>query len=67
MIAGKYAVSIQYGGGYHYFVWTGDDKAEWEKMFTQQEHNAKAKTLKIKKGAKPKAIAWQRNDNPGYG
>ena len=24
MIAGQYAVSIQWGAGHHYFVWTGD-------------------------------------------
>lgn len=59
MKAGGYAVSVQWGAGYHYFVYTGDS-LDTAKLVTKQ--NKKWCLAYNKKGAKPKVHLWIRHD-----
>ncbi len=52
----RYAVSVQWGGGFHYFVKYFDSAPEAREF-------AKAWGTKKKKGAKPKTHIWYLMDS----
>ena len=56
MKVSRYAVSVQWGGGFHYFVKYFDAKEEALNF-------AKAWRTKKKKGARPKAHIWYLMDS----
>ncbi len=56
MKAGTYAVSVQHGASFHYFIWTGENQQEAIKITTDKNKLF----AKKKKGIKPVAMAWTR-------
>ena len=60
MKAGKFSVSVQHGGGHHYFIWTGDDANEGLKIAGEKH---KLLLAKPPKGPKPSVHVWGKISN----
>lgn len=56
MKAGAYAVSVQWGVGRHYFIWTGDSLKVAEK--TADDHKKLLAKRRDKGGLKPYVFVW---------
>jgi hypothetical protein len=61
--AAQITVSIQWGGGLHYFIWTGDDLEYASRLAEQRQSVLTAKWLQRVprlRGAKPHVYVWNR-------
>ena len=60
MKAGQYSISIQWGHGHHYFVWTGEDGTQVSALVKEYQMRLNRQRSKNKRGAAPMVHAWIR-------